>query len=212
MSTYYVGNLPASDSLYHHGIKGMKWGVRRYQNPDGTLTPAGIARYRTEVGSEYDKYSSLKKQKGIGSYEKRLNKKIAKSLKREGKQLEKAEKNEGLARQKALDKAQLQRDRVRLGEALKENYNSMSTAGKQKADTIVKASAGLKVAAFLVGGVPAIPVIAGAYALSGTKGMGADAIDFSYGRNSDWKDYDNADYSTRLDESRRRSKVSTFYL
>lgn len=31
--------------LYHAGIKGMKWGVRRYQNKDGTLTEAGKKRY-----------------------------------------------------------------------------------------------------------------------------------------------------------------------
>ena len=33
------------NELYHHGIKGMHWGVRRYQNPDGTLTGAGKKRY-----------------------------------------------------------------------------------------------------------------------------------------------------------------------
>jgi hypothetical protein len=31
--------------LYHHGVKGMKWGVRRYQNKDGSLTPKGRKRY-----------------------------------------------------------------------------------------------------------------------------------------------------------------------
>ena len=31
--------------LAHHGIKGMKWGVRRYQNEDGTLTAAGKKRH-----------------------------------------------------------------------------------------------------------------------------------------------------------------------
>lgn len=35
--------------LYHHGIKGQRWGVRRYQNEDGTLTPAGKERYGKSV-------------------------------------------------------------------------------------------------------------------------------------------------------------------
>lgn len=32
--------------LYHHGVKGQKWGVRRYQYADGTLTPSGKKRYQ----------------------------------------------------------------------------------------------------------------------------------------------------------------------
>lgn len=39
----------AYDELAHHGIKGQKWGVRRYQNKDGSLTNAGKKRYSNSV-------------------------------------------------------------------------------------------------------------------------------------------------------------------
>lgn len=40
--------LRYESELYHHGIKGMKWGVRRFQNQDGSLTPAGEIRYHKD--------------------------------------------------------------------------------------------------------------------------------------------------------------------
>lgn len=41
------------NSLSHHGIRGQKWGVRRFQNTDGSLTPAGKKRFQKLI--ELDK-------------------------------------------------------------------------------------------------------------------------------------------------------------
>lgn len=57
-------------SLYHHGVKGQKWGIRRYQNQDGTWTNAGKKRYGDSDGdlpsSEKKTSNNAKKKVAIG--------------------------------------------------------------------------------------------------------------------------------------------------
>lgn len=65
--------------LYHHGIKGQKWGVRRYQNADGTLTSAGKKRYYNDLRKAND--ASIHMKKGYGySIEKMRNNEYSKIM------------------------------------------------------------------------------------------------------------------------------------
>lgn len=51
-----------NNELYHHGILGMKWGVRRYQNKDGSLTQAGKKRYGYESMSNEELRSAVNRK------------------------------------------------------------------------------------------------------------------------------------------------------
>ena len=51
MNDYLAYRIKYSNELYHYGVKGQKWGIRRYQNPDGSLTEEGYARYGVDTNS-----------------------------------------------------------------------------------------------------------------------------------------------------------------
>lgn len=65
----YVGSLISEPHLYHHGILGMRWGVRRFQKKDGSLTSAGKSRYGVK-SSKKSKSEPETKRKGLSKSQK----------------------------------------------------------------------------------------------------------------------------------------------
>lgn len=95
MENNYI--LTSTGELYHWGVKGMKWGVRRYQNKDGSLTPRGKKRQKELSADEKERVSrqnDLKNRRTMSDAE--LKKKIERlKLEKEFKNLTNEDINSG---------------------------------------------------------------------------------------------------------------------
>lgn len=117
-------------TLSHHGIKGMRWGVRRFQNKDGSLTPAGKKRY----GSADVK---------AGSSPERSKPSLLRGKSGGGKKLSEMTDAELDARINRLKKEQTYRDlvgqmtRTKEGRAKRVIFNALESLAKRSADALI---------------------------------------------------------------------------
>ena len=133
-----MDNICTQDELQHHGIKGQRWGIRRFQTKDGALTPRGQKRYNKEI-------DNLKAEKKRLRNEERTKKKLSKmdDLKKDVEELEKKVKDGETPEQKkerllkSTDPKELYENRDALSTfELNERINRIDTEARLKSKIV----------------------------------------------------------------------------
>ena len=124
-----------NDELYHYGVLGMRWGVRRYQKKDGTLTNSGKKRYDKEM-------ERLKAEEKIIKNKNRTQSKLEK-LEAKRKSVEELKKNSNKPKEKSVKEysdAELRErvNRLQLEKQYKDLSPKQVSIGKTVVNRIVK--------------------------------------------------------------------------
>ena len=152
------------DYLVHHGILGQKWGIRRYQNADGSLTAIGKKR----VSHKYQNIDGSLNERGIDHRYKFADKQIAKNDKYYAKQLKKYQKR--LDKSTDEEEKDIIKQRMENAEATRKSVNEyirnmnieqivgIENEAKQKALSVAGTVAGVAGATGLGVAAPALAV------------------------------------------------------
>lgn len=136
-----------NEELYHHGIKGMRWGVRRFQNPDGSLTKAGMRRYGDK--SPYEVTTSdgdtFHVSKGSKNNYNTRHSKVTKTWGQHNKEVDDAKAKKQSDKPKSKHRQNLEAKYRAMG--YDEKHAAERAAKRIKTEKIIAATAGLTVAA-----------------------------------------------------------------
>lgn len=156
MQTIYVKR---NGYLAHHGVEGQKWGVRRWQNPDGSLTPEGRAHYGiSNIENDTRDISSMtdrEKRKAYRKDSKTYDKHVTKTFNNDYKEDRRA------TPRTALEKAKMETEYEKAGVQIRSEAEA-ALAKKYGEDFINKEMKKDNVRAAIVGGT-SMAIIGGAY-------------------------------------------------